>query len=209
MRWYVFAVPLFAVPILPFNETYEPLGANLPRTIDSEAIARKRVPRLRQRLCDGYNEERVGYLKWFAAYSRKIDSIAILLQFIKVSDNVISFLCGSAAKFAHLREHSQKSMRSRSVDILEILPHLVRTVTAQDMHLLGWCHVPGDQDPREIVVTGPVLHAFQVGSRIRARNRPINVSQHWNFVIMCACQTTQFVLPNLRESSSFILKSLK
>jgi hypothetical protein len=99
-----------------------------------------------------------------------------LLQFIKVPDDVISFLCGSAAKFAPLCEHSRKSMSSGSMDILEILPHLVRTVTPQDMHLLGWCHVPEDKDPREIVVTGPVLHAFQVGGRIRARNRPINVS---------------------------------
>jgi hypothetical protein len=77
---------------------------------------------------------------------------------------------------AALRAHSRQSMRSRSVDILEILPHLVRTVAPQDMHLLGWCHVPGDKDPREIVVMGPVLHAFKVGGRIRATNHPINVS---------------------------------
>jgi hypothetical protein len=44
------------------------------------------------------------------------------------------------------------------------------------MHLLGWCHFPGDKDPREIAVTGPLLHTFQVGGRIGARNRPINVS---------------------------------
>jgi hypothetical protein len=60
VRWYVFAIPLFAVPILPFNETYESLGADHPSI---KGIARKRVPRLRQRYCDDHNEEMIGYLK--------------------------------------------------------------------------------------------------------------------------------------------------
>lgn len=134
---------------------------------------------------------------------------AKLLQFIEVSNDVVSFPGDSATKFAPLCEHGLES--PRSVHIHEIHPRLVRTVTSQDMHLFGWCHVPGDKDPREIVVTGPLLHAFQVGGRIGARIVPLtypSTPQHWNFTITCACQTTQFVLPSLRESSSFI-KSLK
>jgi hypothetical protein len=58
--------------------------------------------------------------------------------------------CGSAAEFAPsgLREHSLESLRS--VGNLDILPHLVRTVTPQDMHLLGWCHVPGEKADRTL-----------------------------------------------------------
>lgn len=47
--WCVFTIPLFAVPILPFNEIYESLGAGHPNIRAVEAIARIRVPRLRQR----------------------------------------------------------------------------------------------------------------------------------------------------------------
>lgn len=71
------------------------------------------------------------------------------------------------------------------MNVLEILPHLVRTVTPQDMHLLGCCHVPRDKVPREFVVTGPVLRAFEVSGRIRARDRPINVSFNAKTVELC------------------------
>lgn len=70
-RWYVFAIPLFAAPILPFNEIYESLGADRPRIV--EDIGRKRVPRLRQRCCDDCDEGIIGYIKCFAAYSREIE----------------------------------------------------------------------------------------------------------------------------------------
>jgi len=137
-----------------------------------------------------------------------------------------AFLCGSVAKFAPLREHSRKSMRSISVDILEILPHLVHIaiVTPQDMRLLRWYHVPGnkaDKDPREIVVTGyrtgPVLLAFQVGGKIRARNRPIDVSfdattlELFNHVCLpddpiCITQPQRVVqLYSLKNDLSFII----
>ncbi len=86
---------------------------------------------------DDHIEEGIGNLKSLVADGRKVDSIAILLQFIKVSDDVVSLFSGSAAKFAPLREHG--------LEILEPLPHLVGSVsiTPHDIHQLGLCDFPG------------------------------------------------------------------
>jgi len=111
---------------------------------------------------DDHIEEGIGNLKSLVADGRKVDSIAILLQFIKVSDDVVSSL---AVVRQSLRLCASMVLKSSSLFHISWAVSVSHPTISTGSDCVTF---QGNEDPREIAVSSPILRAFQVDVGNRA-----------------------------------------